>query len=194
MNYRSLPRLRITGALALAIALTGCASMQSHDKLATDMQSAGQSGGVAASLARLEASATSDDERAALLYNLERGELLRLDKRYEDSNHAFMLADNQVKNWEATAATNPSKLMGTVGAALISERLKDYEGQDYEKSLADDALGAQPRGLGRLGQRPRRHQAHARARSGDCRVPRQRNLGRRRRSQDQRCHLGQQRA
>ena len=150
MNYRSLPRLRITGALALAIALTGCASMQSHDKLATDMQSAGQSGGVAASLARLEASATSDDERAALLYNLERGELLRLDKRYEDSNHAFMLADNQVKNWEATAATNPSKLMGAVGAALISERLKDYEGQDYEKVWLTTRLALNRVALGDL--------------------------------------------
>ena len=124
--------------------------MQSHDKLATDMQSAGQSGGVAASLARLEASATSDDERAALLYNLERGELLRLDKRYEDSNHAFMLADNQVKNWEATAATNPSKLMGTVGAALISERLKDYEGQDYEKVWLTTRLALNRVALGDL--------------------------------------------
>lgn len=133
MNHRSLPRPRFWGALALAIALTGCANMQSHDKLASDVQSAGQTSGIPAALARLESSATTDAEKTALLYNLERGELLRLDRRYEDSNHAFMLADNKVKEWEEAATGNPQKLMGTVGAALISERLKVYEGQDYEK-------------------------------------------------------------
>ena len=107
--------------------------MQSHDKLASDVQSAGRTGGIPAALAQLEASAKSEDDKTALLYNLERGELLRMDRRYEDSTNAFLLADIKVKEWEETAKTNPSKLMGTVGAALISERLKNYEGQDYEK-------------------------------------------------------------
>lgn len=119
--------------LTLSAALTGCASMQSHDKLASDVQSAGRTGGIPAALAQLEASAKSEDDKTALLYNLERGELLRMDRRYEDSTNAFLLADIKVKEWEETAKTNPSKLMGTVGAALISERLKNYEGQDYEK-------------------------------------------------------------
>jgi len=119
--------------LTLSAALTGCASMQSHDKLASDVQSAGRTGGIPAALAQLEASAKSEDDKTALLYNLERGELLRMDRRYEDSTNAFLLADIKVKEWEETAKTNPTKLMGTVGAALISERLKNYEGQDYEK-------------------------------------------------------------
>ena len=126
-------RPRLFWALALSAALTGCATMQSHDKLATDMQTAGRSGGIPAAIAQLEASAKSEDDKTALLYNLERGELLRMDRRYEDSTNAFLLADIKVKEWEETAKTNPSKLMGTVGAALISERLKNYEGQDYEK-------------------------------------------------------------
>ena len=133
MKIWPLPHARLWGALVLGIALTGCANMQSHDKLATEMQSAGQTNGIPAALARLEASATTADEKAALLYNLERGELLRMDRRYEDSTGAFLQADTKVKEWEETAKTNPSKLMGTVGAALISERLKVYEGQDYEK-------------------------------------------------------------
>jgi len=124
---------RLWGALLLGAALTGCANMASHDKLATEVQSAGQSAGIPAALAKLEASATSDDEKKALLYNLERGELLRMDRRYEDSTGAFMLADTKVKEWEETAKTSPDKLLGNVGAAIISERLKPYEGQDYEK-------------------------------------------------------------
>ena len=126
-------RPRLLWVLTLSAALTGCASMQSHDKLASDVQSAGRTGGIPAALAQLEASAKSEDDKTALLYNLERGELLRMDRRYEDSTNAFLLADVKVKEWEETAKTNPSKLMGTVGAALISERLKNYEGQDYEK-------------------------------------------------------------
>ncbi|BEU94392.1 lipoprotein [Acidovorax sp. DW039] len=126
-------RPRLLWVLTLSAALTGCASMQSHDKLATSMQTAGRTGGIPAALQQLEASAKSDDDRAALLYNLERGELLRMDRRYQDSTEAFLKADTKVKEWEETAKTDPSKLMGTVGAALISERLKNYEGQDYEK-------------------------------------------------------------
>ena len=126
-------RPRLLWVLTLSAALTGCASMQSHDKLASDVQSAGRTGGIPAALAQLEASAKCEDDKAALLSNLERGELLRMDRRYQDSTEAFLKADAKVKEWEETAKTNPSKLMGTVGAALISERLKNYEGQDYEK-------------------------------------------------------------
>lgn len=115
------------------MALTGCATMQSHDTLATEMQAAGRQGGIAASLAHLESTATSEEDKAALLYNMERGELLRMDRRYADSTSAFLLADVKVTEWEATSKANPQKLMGTLGASIISERLKAYEGQDYEK-------------------------------------------------------------
>jgi len=127
---RSWGALSLSGALLL---LGGCASMQSHDKHASAVQATARTGGVAAALAQHEASATSADAKAELLFNMERGELLRLNKRYADSTDAFLLADQKVQQWEETAKTNPSKLLGMAGAALISERLKVYEGQDYEK-------------------------------------------------------------
>lgn len=107
--------------------------MASHDELATEVQNANRTGGVPAALAQLESSAKTEDDKKALLYNMERGELLRMDRRYPDSTSAFMLADAKVKEWEEAAVTNPEKLMGTLGAAIISERFKTYEGQDYEK-------------------------------------------------------------
>ncbi len=119
--------------VAAAILLSGCASMESHDKLATQMQAAQTAGGPAAALKALEDSATTADARGALLYNLERGELLRQDHRYADSTAAWLTADGKVNEWEQKAKTSPDQLMGMVGAALISERLKTYEGQDYEK-------------------------------------------------------------
>ena len=133
MNIRYMFRSRLLWAMTLSAALTGCASMQSHDKLATDMQSASRNGSIPAALAQLESTAKTEEEKVALLFNMERGELLRMDRRYADSTNAYLLADNRVKEWEEAAKTNPEKLMGTLGAALISERLKVYEGQDYEK-------------------------------------------------------------
>lgn len=121
-------------ALVLAVVLlSGCANMQSHDKLATQVQNAQVAGGPAAALKELEASATTEDARKALLFNLERGELLRQNRQYKESTTAWLQADARVNEWEALAKTDPSKLFSLVGASLISERLKPYEGQDYEK-------------------------------------------------------------
>ena len=124
---------RLLMAFGVALALSGCASMKSHDELTNQMQASQKTGGVAAALKTLEASATSDSDKADLLYNMERGELLRLDHKYQDSTQAFLLADSKVKEWEEATKTNPQKLLSTIGAATISERLKVYEGQDYEK-------------------------------------------------------------
>ena len=120
-------------ALGVALALSCCATMKSHDDLTGQVQAAQKTGGIPAALQALEASATTADEKSALLYNLERGELLRLNRNYKESTDAFLLADIKIKEWEDTATTHPDKLMSTLGAAMISERLKIYEGQDYEK-------------------------------------------------------------
>lgn len=120
-------------ALAFVLTLTGCVTMQSHDDLTGKVQAAQQAGGVPGALKALEASATTDSQKQELLYNMERGELLRLNNQYPESTQAFLLADKKVVEWEDTAKTDPKKLLSTLGAATISERLKDYEGQDYEK-------------------------------------------------------------
>lgn len=126
---------RILGccALLISVLVTGCATMQSHDATATKVQTASRAGGPAAALKELESTATSPDARAALLYNMERGELLRQDNRLKESTEAWLLADAKVQEWESTAKTDPSKLLGLMGASMVSERLKPYEGQDYEK-------------------------------------------------------------
>ena len=131
MVIKSSPRY--FAALGVALALSGCANMKSHDELTGQVQSAQKTGGIPAALQALEASATTADQKNALLYNLERGELLRLNRNYKESTDAFLLADAKVKEWEDTAKVHPDKLMSTLGAAMLSERLKIYEGQDYEK-------------------------------------------------------------
>lgn len=126
-------RAAVLIAASLILLLTGCASMQSHDETANRVQAAGKAGDFKAAMKQLDERNTSAEEKQALLYNMELGELLRLDRRYPESTKAFLLADDKVNEWENMAKTDSSKLMGMVGASLISERLKKYEGQDYEK-------------------------------------------------------------
>lgn len=127
------PRAATTIVVTLTLVLTGCANMQSHDETANRVQAAGRAGDFKAALKQLEERHASADAKKELLYNMERGELLRLDRQYPESTQAFLAADGKVNEWEAMAKTDPGKLMGMVGAALVSERLKAYEGQDYEK-------------------------------------------------------------
>ncbi|MBL0074775.1 MAG: hypothetical protein IPP41_02135 [Rhodocyclaceae bacterium] len=135
MHYRvgfpSLPVIALV--VSTSVFQFGCASMQSHDRLATEVQATSRVGGFPAAIAQLDATATTVEDRAALLYNLERGELLRLNKQYAESTESFLKADAKVQTWEDAAKSNPTKLMGLVGASLVSERLAVYEGQDYEK-------------------------------------------------------------
>lgn len=126
-------KIRTIPALLSVVLLAGCASMQSHDNLASSVQATSRSSGFPAAIAELDKSAPSAEDKSALLYNLERGELLRLNKQYTESTDAFLKADARVTQWEDTAKSNPSKLLGMMGAAIISERLNTYEGQDYEK-------------------------------------------------------------
>lgn len=127
------PRAAAVIAATLTIGLTGCANMQSHDETTNRVQAAGRAGDFKAAMKQLDERHASADAKKELLYNMERGELLRLDRRYPESTQAFLDADGKVNEWEGMAKTNPGKLLGMVGASLISERLKTYEGQDYEK-------------------------------------------------------------
>lgn len=124
---------RLLVPLGLSLLLSACAVTKSHDQETAAVQSAMKTGGLPAALAQHEATAKSADDKAELLYNMERGELLRLNRMYPQSTEAYLQADAKVQQWEESAKTNPDKLLGTVGSALISERLKVYEGQDYEK-------------------------------------------------------------
>ena len=48
MHPKNLLRTRLWGALALSVSLAGCATMQSHDKLATEVQASSRAEGIPA--------------------------------------------------------------------------------------------------------------------------------------------------
>ena len=129
MNFKKCGRLL---ALCTPLFLGACASMQSHDETSTLVQRASAGNNFDAGITQLDARFKSADSKKDVLYNLEKGELLRLAGKYDESTQAFLVADEKVKAWES-ANSGGAKAAGQVGAALISERLKTYEGYDYEK-------------------------------------------------------------
>lgn len=120
--------------------LSGCVTMQSHDKKVAAVQASAETGTVESAITQLDATATTPESKKEMLYNMERGELLRMNRQYADSIQSFMQADEVVKQWEEAAKANPEKLLSTLGAGMISERLKTYEGQDYEKVMLTTRL------------------------------------------------------
>lgn len=117
-----------------ALLLTACATGPTHDsKVASTLSSTSQ-GNIEGAIKQIEAQ-TEGANKTDLLLNLEKGELLRIGSRYKDSLAAFEVADVKVNEWEATAKSNPAKLMGQVGAVLMGDNSRDYEGQDYEKVM-----------------------------------------------------------
>src|SRR5690606_34936553 len=118
---------------AAALVLSGCAVMRSHDsEMSATLQSA-MSGQVDTALAKHESHNKLGGKD--FLYFLERGELLRLKGDYAQSRDTWLQADEFVRQWEertrlAEAATN---VLEQIGSVLINDKVRSYEGQDYEK-------------------------------------------------------------
>jgi len=119
----------LTGAAALV--LSGCAGvLRSHDsEMSVTLQSA-MSGQVDKALEILESNNKFDKN---FLYFLEKGELLRLKGAYAESRDAWLSADEFVRQWEEEAKHSPEKLLGNIGAVLINDKTRRYDGADYEK-------------------------------------------------------------
>jgi hypothetical protein len=135
--------------IVVAFLVAGCAVAPTYDsKVAAPLAAAGQ-GNVDEALRALDAK-TQGSDKTDLLVNLERGELLRIDARYKDSQAAFEVADVKVNEWEATAKGNPEKLMGQLGATFFGETFRTYEGQDYEKVMLTTRMAMNRISLGDL--------------------------------------------
>ncbi|MBF0402245.1 MAG: hypothetical protein HQL90_15950 [Magnetococcales bacterium] len=75
------------------------------------------------------------DPEKDLLYYMEKGELLRLQGAFADSRSSWMAADQKVQQWEEQARTDPGKLLGAIGSVVVNDKVRTYEGYDYEKVL-----------------------------------------------------------
>jgi uncharacterized protein len=119
---------------AAVLVLTACAGVPTHESKLSTSLAATTRGDIDEAIKSLDTQ-LAGDKKDDLLLNLEKGELLRIGTRYQDSLRALEIADQKVKLWEETAKSTPEKLMGQVGALFMGDSSRTYEGQDYEKVM-----------------------------------------------------------
>jgi len=120
-------------ALALSLCLSGCAVFRSYDKELNETTNLAGAGKVDDAIKQLNKNNTGKDKD--LLYYLELGMMERWIDRYPDSQKAWMSANDTVQMWEQTAKTDPSKLGSSVASYVINDKVRPYEGHDYEKVM-----------------------------------------------------------
>jgi hypothetical protein len=132
--------------LAALCLLPGCAAFRSYDKELNQTLSMTASGDVDAAIKHLQKDNKSKDKD--LLYYLELGGLQRLKSDYGASQTAWLTANASVQAWEDSAKVDPNKTAGDVLSYIINDKMRPYEGHDYEKvmlttriSMNDLAMG-----------------------------------------------------
>jgi len=165
MRFSEIRLWMVIGAVSLL--LFGCAGspLRSYDGEMKSTLTLVRSGELEQALAQLERNNTSlfssssseEAERDAegnrkdtsvldslsgkdILYFFEKGELLRLQNNILQSRNSWLMADEIVRVWEDEYRANPTKVIGEIGAFLISDRVRRYDGQDYEKVFLSTKL------------------------------------------------------
>jgi hypothetical protein len=127
------PRFLESIPLLILLSTGGCATFRSYDQEMTQTLAQAASGRVDAAIRTLEKD--NKGKNKDLLYYLERGELERLKTDYADSQTAWFAAERRVLDWEAAAKADPTRVAGAALSYVINDKLRPYEGHDYEKVM-----------------------------------------------------------
>ena len=133
-------------AALIASVLSGCATVRSYDAEMNQTLSATASGRVDAAIAALRRN--NEGSEKDLLYYFELGELQRLASRYSESLTAWQSADAQIQAWEDAARADPARVAGVALSYIVNDKLRPYEGQDYEKVMLTTRMAMNDLGLG----------------------------------------------
>ncbi|HWQ39573.1 MAG TPA: hypothetical protein VNM24_13380 [Burkholderiales bacterium] len=132
--------------MLLAALLSACATLRSYDvELTRTLDLAGH-GAIDQAMAVYDG--YNRRARKDLLYYLEKGELLRLAHRFADSQTAWLMAEQRVQMWEDTARAHPERLLRDLGSILVNDRLRPYEGADFEKVMLSARMALNHLALG----------------------------------------------
>jgi hypothetical protein len=119
--------------LAAILFLPGCAAFRSYDTELNPTLSMTASGDVDDAIKHLQRENKS--KHKDLLYYLELGGLQRLKPDYSASQASWMSADVTIQAWESSARADPSRTAGVALSYIINDKLRPYEGHDYEKVM-----------------------------------------------------------
>ena len=119
--------------LVLVLALGGCASFRSYDKELYQTLDRVSSGNVESAIQLLESNNKSADKD--LLYYLELGMLQRLGTRYDESQKTWSVANARIEAGGAGGLLEISNFARGVGSYVVNDKMRSYEGYDYEKVM-----------------------------------------------------------
>jgi hypothetical protein len=120
-------------ALGLALCLSGCAAVRSYDSELHRTLDQASSGNLDGAIRILESNNRLPDKD--LLYYLELGMLQRLGSRYQESQQSWMAANARVQMLEQSVLADASNLVRGASSYLINDKLRRYEGHDYERVM-----------------------------------------------------------
>jgi hypothetical protein len=120
-------------ALGLALCLSGCATFRSYDAELYKTLDQASSGNLDGAIRILESNNRLPDKD--LLYYLELGMLQRLGNRYQESQKSWMAANARVQMLEHAVLADASNLVRGASSYLINDKLRRYEGHDYERVM-----------------------------------------------------------
>ncbi|MBO9550563.1 hypothetical protein [Pseudomonas sp.] len=126
-------RVLLFALLVAILQVTGCAMLRDYDSELQQTRDQWVTGNVDAALALLESH--NQDEKKDLLYYFEKGELLRSKGDLKGSQEAWRVADSVVLQWEEAVKLDTDKYLSQFGTLLINDKLRRYEGYDYEKVM-----------------------------------------------------------
>ncbi|GIZ10882.1 COG3014 family protein [Pseudomonas sp. NCCP-436] len=141
MQFRALVALTLCSTF-----LSGCETFRSYENELTQTSLHLQSGNVDAAIALLESN--NSGENKDLLYYLEKGELLRNKGDLQGSLEAWAQADRQIFEWEESVRSDPAKHLANIGSLLVNDRVRRYEGYDYEKVMLTTQMAVNHLALG----------------------------------------------
>src|ERR1700687_3321495 len=120
-------------AFGLALCLSGCATFRSYDSELYKTLDQASSGNLDGATRILESNNRLPDKD--LLYYLELGMLQRLRNPYQESQQSWMAANARVQMREQPMLADASTLLRGASSYLINDKLRRYEGHDYERVM-----------------------------------------------------------
>jgi hypothetical protein len=130
-------RTRIYAVMATVLSLHGCATFRSYNSETATLVSSVAQGQVDQALTQHESKTGSDKD---LLYFMEKGELQRLKKLYPETIATWTEADQIIAQWESEAKISGAKVGEAVGSVIVNDKLRRYDGEDYEKVMLSTRL------------------------------------------------------
>lgn len=137
-NLSGMHWVKIVSMAAVTMSLTACGSMRHYQAEIHGSLQATKQGNLDEAVANLEKNNAGPDKD--LLYFLEKGQLLRLKGDLAESVNTWLKADERVRQWEDEAKLTAGKVLEGAGSIVVNDKIRRYDGQDYEKVMLSTLL------------------------------------------------------